>query len=151
MNKLVATIAVAFAALAASGVTPSNVATAAETKRVAIHVDENDPQRMTMALNNAENIYTYYEAKGESVEIRLVAYGPGLHMFREDSSPVKDRIATMALEHDTLSFAACGNTQRAMAKSSGKEISLVSEAEVVPSGVVELIELQEDGWAYIRP
>ncbi|MEZ5935306.1 MAG: DsrE family protein [Alphaproteobacteria bacterium] len=130
---------------------PALEAAAEAAKRVAIHVDENDPQRMTMALNNAQNIFKHYEDAGQTVEIRLVAYGPGLHMFREDTSPVKDRIAAMALEHEALTFAACGNTLSAMSKQAGSDIALVSEAEMVPSGVVELIELQEDGWAYIRP
>jgi intracellular sulfur oxidation DsrE/DsrF family protein len=131
--------------------TPALEAAAEAAKRVAIHVDENDPARMTMALNNAANIIKYYEDAGETVEIRLVAYGPGLHMFREDTSPVKDRIAAMALEHEGLSFAACGNTHRAMSAKAGSDVKLISEAEMIPSGVVELIELQEDGWAYIRP
>ncbi|MGI9418322.1 MAG: DsrE family protein [Geminicoccaceae bacterium] len=126
-------------------------AVAGEAKQVAIHVDENDPKRMNMALNNAANIFKHYDAAGVAVEIRLVANGPGLHMLRADTSPVKDRIAAMSLEHEGLSFAACGNTHRMMSKRSDGEVALISEAEMIPSGVVELIELQGDGWAYIRP
>ena len=33
----------------------------------------------------------------------------------------------------------------------GHEIALMDEARLVPSGVVRLIELQEQGYAYIRP
>ena len=106
---------------------------------------------MNMALNNAANIYKYYGETGEAVEVRLVANGPGLHMFREDTSPVKDRIAAMSLEHESLTFAACGNTHRVMSSKSGSDVTLISEAEMIPSGVVELIELQGEGWAYIRP
>jgi len=118
---------------------------------LAIHVDENDPVKMNIALNNAKNVTNYYRAKGDTVKIEIVAYGPGLHMFREDTSPVKGRIAAMALEHENLEFAACGNTLKGMTKKEGKEPKLVSEANVVPSGVVRLMELQEDGWAYVRP
>jgi intracellular sulfur oxidation DsrE/DsrF family protein len=119
--------------------------------KVAIHVDENDPQRMNLALNNAENITRYYQAKGETVQIEVVAYGPGLHMFREDTSPVKDRIAALDLELDNIAFAACGNTKRKMSKAAGKDIPIISEATMVPSGVVRLMELQEQGWSYVRP
>jgi intracellular sulfur oxidation DsrE/DsrF family protein len=28
---------------------------------------------------------------------------------------------------------------------------LIAEATVVPSGVVRLMELQEQGWSYVRP
>ncbi len=38
-----------------------------------------------------------------------------------------------------------------MEKAAGHEITLLDEAEVVPSGVVRLIELQEEGYAYVRP
>ncbi len=119
--------------------------------KVAIHVDENDAKRMNMALNNAANISKYYQSKGETVEIEVVAYGPGLMMFSEEKSPVKSRIAAMGLEMDNLSFSACGNTQRKMSEKAGKKMKLVSEANVVPSGVVRLMELQEKGWSYIRP
>ena len=121
------------------------------TTRVAIHVDENDPSRMNMALNNAANIRKHYAEKGEEVAIRVVTYGPGLHMLRADTSPVQDRIAAMMREIPNLSFAACGNTHAAMSRKAGSDVVLIDEAEMVPSGAVELIELQKDGWAYLRP
>ena len=83
--------------------------------------------------------------------VEIVAYGPGLQMFVAGTSPVKDRISTMSLELENLSFAACGNTLRNMSKKAGKDIQLLDEATVVPSGVVRLIELQENDYAYIRP
>lgn len=127
------------------------MALAAEVTRVAIHLDENDPALMNMALNNAANIRKHYEGAGQEVEIRIVAYGPGLHMLRADTSPVKDRIAQMSLEMPELSFAACGNTHAGMSRKAGKDVELIEEAEMVPSGAVELIELQKSGWAYLRP
>ncbi|WP_150522587.1 DsrE family protein [Roseibium sediminis] len=119
--------------------------------KIAFHVDENDPQVMNMALNNVQNVSKYYADKGEEVEIEVVTYGPGLMMLREDKSPVAERISVMSLEIPNLSFAACGNTHRAMSQQAGKEVPLLSEAKVVPSGVVRLVELQEAGYSYIRP
>jgi len=122
-----------------------------ETHFVAVHVDQNDPQIMNMALNNVANMTRYYESQGDTVVVELVTYGPGLNMFVEGKSPVADRISAMALEMENLSFAACGNTHRAMSAKAGKDVALMSEASIVPSGVVRLIELQEQGYAYIRP
>lgn len=119
--------------------------------KVAIHVDQSDPQVMNMALNNAANVDAYYRSIGDEVVIELVAYGPGLNMFIPGKSPVADRISAMSLELPNLSFAACGNTLRAMSERAGHDIELMSEAKVVPSGVVRLIELQEQGYAYVRP
>ena len=118
--------------------------------RVAIHVDDNDPKVMNLALNNAKNVLDHYKAKGETVAIEVVTYGPGLHMLRADTSPVKHRVSEMSMAAE-ISFAACGNTQGNMAKQEGKDVPLVSEAVVVPSGVVRLMELQKQGYAYIRP
>jgi len=126
-------------------------ASAETVHKVAIHVDQNDKRVMNMALNNVVNVRKYYEAKGEKIIIEVVAYGPGLHMFRADTSPVKDRIAKMGLEIDNLQFSACGNTHRKMSKKLGKGVTLIDEAKMVPSGVVRLIELQEKGYAYVRP
>lgn len=119
--------------------------------KVAIHVDDNDPKRMNMALNNVKNVRKYYDSVGEKVLIEVVAYGPGLHMLRSDTSPVADRISTMSLEIEDLTFSACGNTHAAMSKKAGEKIKLLDEATMVPSGVVQLIALQEKGYAYVRP
>ena len=119
--------------------------------RLAIHVDQDDAQVMNMALNNAKNVKTFYEAQGDKVEVEIVAYGPGLNMFIDGKSPVKDRISVMSLEDPDLHFAACGNTYQAMSKKAGKDLPLVSEAKIVPSGVVRLMELQREGYAYLRP
>ena len=126
---------------------------AAERKahHVAIQVDVNDPAVMNLALNNVVNIAQHYSAVGEEVEIELVTYGPGLHMLREDTSPVKARLKSISESMPNVAFAACGNTRKGMAKAEGKDIPLVSQAKEVPAGVVRLMELQEQGWGYIRP
>ncbi len=121
------------------------------THYVAIHVDQNDPKVMNMALNNAQNVNNYYESQGDSVVIEMVAYGPGLNMLIPGKSPVEQRISSMSLEMDNLTFAACGNTHRKMSEKAGKDIALMDEATMVKSGVVRLIELQENNYAYVRP
>ena len=149
MKSRVLFYVLAFAAILA--LSAPTVAYAHKGHKVAIHVDDSDPKRQNMALNNAFNVNAFYESKGEKVIIEVVAYGPGLMMLREDKSKVKDRITKMSLELPNLSFAACGNTRKKMEKKEGKELVLVSEAKQVPSGVVRLMELQEQGYSYIRP
>ena len=124
---------------------------AGKTHRVAVHIDQNDKAVMNLALNNVQNLIAHYKKKGEKVVIEVVAYGPGLHMFRTDTSPVKERVATMSLANPDLQFTACGNTHRKMSAKAGKKIALLTEAKTVPSGIVRLVELQEQGYAYVRP
>ena len=139
------------AAVIAASLISTGVWAEGQTHFVALHVNQNDPQVMNMALNNVTNITRYYEAQGDEVVVEVVAYGPGLHMFIPGKSPVEDRISTMSLEMENLSFAACGNTHRAMSERAGKDVPMMDEASIVPSGVVRLIELQEQDYAYIRP
>ena len=55
------------------------------------------------------------------------------------------------MEQPEIRFSACENTQTNMSKAEGKPVPLIGEAKVVPSGVVRLIELQQSGYAYIKP
>jgi uncharacterized protein len=116
-----------------------------------LQVNSNEPAMMNLALNNASNVAQYYKDLGEKVSIEVVTYGPGLHMLRDDTSPVKARIETLALNSPEISFKACGNTRENMSKVESKEIPLISEARVVKSGVVRVMELQEQGWTYVKP
>jgi uncharacterized protein len=118
---------------------------------VALHVDQNDPAVMALALNNAENVVAEFKSIGQPVTVEIVTYGPGLHMLRNDTSPVKARIAAIALEQPQITFSACGNTQERMSKAEGKPVSLMAEATVQKSGVVRLMQLQAQGYAYIKP
>lgn len=124
---------------------------APKVHKLAIHVDSSDPKLQNLALNNVQNVYNYYAKKGEKVMIEVVTYGPGLHMLRSDTSKVKARVESMSLGLDGVSFAACNNTKRKMAKKEGKAIPIMPEAKSVPSGVIRLIQLQEAGYAYLRP
>jgi intracellular sulfur oxidation DsrE/DsrF family protein len=120
---------------------------------VAFHVDQSDPEIINQVLNNVTNLIEYYRGKNEEVSVDVVAYGPGLNMLRTDASPVQDRIRRlkdMAFP-GTIQFSACNVTKTAMEKREGHAITLLPEASLVPSGVVHLVELQEQGFSYVRP
>jgi intracellular sulfur oxidation DsrE/DsrF family protein len=119
--------------------------------RLIIQVNDNDAARMNLALNNAANVSQHYASKGEEVQIEIVAYGPGLHMLRDDTSPVKQRINSFEKSMPNVSFSVCGNTMDNMKKAEGKDIPLISKFRIVPAGVTRIMELQEEGWSYIRP
>ena len=67
VKRLIASLASALALVAF--LLPAPPADAAQDKvhRVVIHVDDKDPKRMNLALNNAQNIDAYYKEKGEEV------------------------------------------------------------------------------------
>lgn len=119
--------------------------------RLALQISDNDPDKMNAVLNVAGNVVRYYDEKGEEVEVRIVAFNAGLHMLRDDTSPVKERLASFSQSMPMVGFDACENTRQAMAKKEGKEPPIMSFAESVPSGVVQLIALGEEGWTIVRP
>jgi intracellular sulfur oxidation DsrE/DsrF family protein len=143
----------AIAALLLMPLVSGSFAADAKSHRVSIQVDQNDPQVMNLALNNATNVIEYYRAKNEDVDVDIVTYGPGLHMLRDDTSPVKDRVRRLKelVFPGKIQFSACNNTKQGMEKAEGKAVSIISDATLVPSGVVHLMELQEQGWSYVRP
>jgi hypothetical protein len=123
-----------------------------KTHRIAIQIDQNDPAVMNLVLNNATNVIEHYRAKGEEADVEIVVYGPGLNMLRADTSPVQDRLKHLKqVAAGKIQFSACNNTKQNMEKAEGHAIPIVAEATVVPSGVVRLMELQEQGWSYVRP
>lgn len=125
----------------------------AEAHRLIIQVNQNDPALMNLALNNATNVIDFYRAKGETVDVDVVTYGPGLNMLRADTSPVQDRVKHLKdyAFPSKIQFSACNNTKENMEKKEGHPIAVLAEAVIVPSGVVRVMELQEKGWSYVRP
>jgi intracellular sulfur oxidation DsrE/DsrF family protein len=124
---------------------------AAEKHKLALQISDNDPDKMNAVLNVAANVSKYYSDKGEEVDIQIVAFNAGLHMLREDTSPVKPRLKSFKQGMPNVSFMACENTLEAMARKEGKEPPLVDNVERVKAGVVTLIELGETGWTIVRP
>ena len=144
---------VSVAALAVAPLFGRKAAAAVEKKqhKLAIHVDQNDPAVMRLALANTRNAYELYTAMGADIAIEIVCYSQGLHMLRDDTSPVKDEIRATRAKVPQIAFGACNNTKRAMERTEGKTIPIIQEAVVVPAGVVRLVELQEQGFKYIKP
>jgi uncharacterized protein len=125
--------------------------TSKRVHRVVIQVSQNDPAVMNLALNNAENLVTFYKDKGEKIDVEFVAYGAGLSMVRSDTSPVKERLTAMSSQMKNVTFTGCGNTLANQSKQENKSITLVPEARLVPAGIARIVELEEQGWTYVRP
>ena len=110
--------------------------------RALFQVTDNDPARWNLVLNNMANLRDGVGSEG--AEIELVAYGPGLLMLKADS-PVKERVAE-ALKNG-VQVNGCQHTMRAMKL---VPADMLPDIGYVPSGVVEVMRKQQQGWAYIR-
>ncbi len=110
---------------------------------VVIQVSENNPAIWNLALNNAKNIQQ--DMGKENVNIEIVAYGPGIHMLKFDSE-VAPRVKEASA--NGVAIRACGNTMKAQKLT---EKDLEGSVQVVPAGVIEIMNKQREGWAYIKP
>ena len=128
----------------------SNVAFSADemqpSKKVVIQVSTDDARTQNIAMNNAVNLQKLYGV--DNIAIEIVAYGPGLGMLTVKNKQ-SERVKSLALQN--ITFSACGNTMDKVAKKTGKQPKLTEGVKVVQAGVARIIELQESGYAYVRP
>jgi hypothetical protein len=138
----VASGAAALLAIALPAAAQAQLQTTTPRNRALFQVTDSDPARWNMILNNMTNLKDGVGSEG--AEIELVAYGPGIAMLKADS-PVKQRIAD-ALK-DGVKVNACQHTMHGMKLTPA---DMLPEIGYVPSGVVEVMRKQQQGWAYIR-
>jgi intracellular sulfur oxidation DsrE/DsrF family protein len=115
----------------------------APPNRVVMQVSDNDPGKWNLALNNAKNIQK--DLGASNVAIEIVAYGPGINMLKMDSAVAGriDEALGAGVKVD-----ACENT---MHNAKLAKADMLHGIGYVPSGVVELMQRQQQGWAYLRP
>lgn len=117
-----------------------------EPHKLVIQVSTDDPRTQKIALNNAVNLQKHYGI--DNIQIEIVAYGPGLGLLTKQNEQAS-RVESLALQD--IAFSACGNTITTIEKKKGKKPELSEGVEIVPAGVARILELQEQGYAYIRP
>ena len=114
--------------------------------KIVIQVSTDDPRTQKIALNNAVNMQKMYGI--DNIDIEIVAYGPGLGLLTKKSGQA-ERVTSLAMQD--ITFSACGNTMKKVAKKSGKMPTLLEGVGQVTAGVARIMELQQQGYAYIRP
>lgn len=133
---------VALAADGAGSAGPS-ATEASQHNRIVMQVSDADPAKWNLALNNARNLQTDLGQK--NVEIEIVAYGPGIGMLKAESA-VGNRIGEAM--KSGVKVVACENTMR------GQKLvkdDMLPGIGYVNAGVVEIMQKQQQGWAYLRP
>jgi len=108
-----------------------------------MQVSDGDAAKWSLALNNARNLQA--DLGQANVDIEIVAYGPGISMLKADS--VVGTRVDEALGAG-VKVVACENTMR------GQKLTkpdMLGGVGYVSAGVVEIMQRQQQGWAYIRP
>jgi uncharacterized protein len=116
---------------------------AAVRSKVVLQMSDGDAAKWNLALNNAKNLQT--DLGAANVDVEIVAYGPGIGMLKADST-VGNRVDEAVASG--VKVVACENTMR------GQKLTpqdMLKSVAYVPAGVVEIMQKQQQGWAYIRP
>ena len=111
--------------------------------RVVVQVTDADTAKWNLALNNVRNVQA--DLGAGNVDIEVVAYGPGIGMLLAGSA-VAPRIEEALAAG--VKIVACENTMKGQ-KLARKDMT--DGIGYVQAGVVELIQRQQQGYAYIRP
>ena len=111
--------------------------------KVVVHVNFADSERQKHGLKNVANMLK--EVKG-AAEIEVVCHGGGIGLVVKDKGEHAEEVARLVKEG--VRFAACENTLRD--KSIPKD-SLLPGVMTVPSGAVEVVRKQQEGFGYFRP
>jgi intracellular sulfur oxidation DsrE/DsrF family protein len=131
------------AALSATEARAQTAQTTAAKNKLVIQVSDADPRKWGLALNNARNVQQ--DLGKDQVEIEIVAYGPGIGMLKMDSE-VGTRVSEAL--GDGVKLVACENTMTNQKLTRDDMLPRIGYAK---AGVVEIMQKQQQGYAYIRP
>lgn len=78
-------------------------------------------------------------------KLEVVCHGPGLSMLVNQTSMVSKKVTE--LSQRGVDFMAC---QFSMKERKVSKEELIANAIVVPGGIIEIVQKQEQGWSYIK-
>ena len=114
--------------------------------RIVYQCNKADPEYLGHILFSAGELLRKYS---DDVEIVIAAFGPGLHLIgKHPTRPVPPGLQQKAgsLAEYGVAFHACGNTMKSLGWT---DKDLLPFARVVPIGVDDIMQLQEQGFAYM--
>lgn len=116
-------------------------------RKMAIQLNSSDPITQKMALLNARNLKAVIGK--DNIDVELVIYGPGLSALKIENTNAA-RIKDL-MDRYGLKVSVCEGTLKSYAKRHGSAPDIIEGVSRVPTGAIRILELQEQGYAYMRP
>ncbi len=110
--------------------------------RVVVQMSTSDTAGQRGIINN---IRALKETWGDSVQVEMVVHGQGFGFVLKEKSNFPNEIAAMMKQE--VKFVLCRNT---MKHNHISEDQVLGGVGFVPSGVVELVLKQEQGWSFLK-
>ena len=164
MNKFLLKLAAIVALLVGMGL-GSHSATAEDSDDVAkvvYHADFSDPRRFSAMLTSINNMVTYYQNELIDYDVRIVFVSHGIRFLTGEKLEGTPFATDAALEErrDNLkgrlsALNSVQNVKLELCDITRSQINLAEDklykgVEKVTSGVVQIAELQSQGFAYIK-
>ena len=111
--------------------------------KAVVHINFADAERQKHGLKNVVNILK--EVKGEA-EVLVVCHGAGIDLLVKEKSRHAEEVGRLIKEK--VRFAACENTLREKAI---PKADLLPGVTTTPSGAVEVVRKQQEGFGYFKP
>lgn len=147
-NPLVLVLA-AIVALGAGSAAATHLKETPRKHKVVYHLTEAGVDKAKFVLGNIQNHIAGVGGVENVEAIELVVHGPALRTFVVATLDPEIKAALDRLQGQGVRFGACGNTMKAFNLTLGQ---LPRGAIALPQGgVVRVMELQEQGYTYIRP
>ena len=115
-----------------------------------LHVDLNDPQRLNIAFDNIINYKKYLDDITEAgkTSIVLVANGPAVNLFVKSPEHAEQEARMRTFLDEGVSIRLC---QNALTKFGIAHDQLWEGCTPIPGAIPEMVRLQAEGYAYIKP
>jgi uncharacterized protein len=132
------------------GIQPVSLASVPRSDGIILHIENNKPEQIRAALEEASVILKNAQAKHLKAHIEILANYYGLDMLRTDRSLEPGRIAQLAAEYpNSVRLVACGQSIERFERE-GQIVTLLPGVQVAPSAVGEIIDHLKAGWTYVK-
>lgn len=118
-------------------------------QKVVYHINYNDEAQLKAALGNVKN---HISAIGQDkIDVKVVMHGNGVDLLKIANTDLNMQQKVIGLKQDGVAFEVCNNTLVGKKINYKNDLFDVSEKDIVPSGVAEVANLQQQGYVYIKP
>ncbi len=131
----------AFLIMAFMALMPNDATAQGANHKVVFQFTLADSMQQKAFSNQLKNLRKHWP----DAQIEVVAYNHGIDFLMTKRTRHHDIIAD--LKKAGVRFVVCQNT---MNQRNIKADELIQEAEIVPAGIAEIVEKQEQGWSYIK-
>ena len=118
---------------------------AEDVRKLVIHVNSADEMTQGMAIRNASTALSMLKS---AVVVEFVAYGPGISLVTKGGA---NETKVIDLMDKGVKFHLCELTVKKVTKKKGKAPSIIEGVNIVSSGTVKIMDLQEAGYSYLKP